>query len=200
MRKIAQRARFTDERAAVVDWLLANKEALAAVVESWNACAPIQDYNPVAAVEPDGVRAPISDASRCSICLAVIPDLDKPCPTCVESGRLSPTPPAGHGSDIAELQRARSGPGGIPAPNPALDRALASLDVPGSTPPIETVTVVDAPRISNAIKRAPVPPPLPPARVYTADETCRSCGRIAELHQDRGGPLGHSYEAQPEKV
>ena len=116
----------------------------------------------------------ISDASRCSVCLSPILDLDAPCPTCVESGRLQPIPQAGHGQDIAELQQARE-----------------------SAPKLEPAPVITTePRISQAINRAPIPPPLPPLRAYNAGETCRNCGRLPELHQDHGGPIGHNHESQ----
>jgi len=123
-----------------------------------------------------------SDAQRCSVCLSVIPDLDLPCPACVEAGRLAATPQAGHGADIAELQRARE---------------QSPLDVPGATPPIERVTSAPVPRVSNAINRAPLPTPPPPARAYSATETCNACGRLGELHMDKGGPIGHVFEPQP---
>ena len=74
---------------------------------------------------------------------------------------------------------------------------ISPLDIQGATPAIETVTVVDAPRISNALRKPPIPPPLPPSRIYTAAETCASCGRLPELHEDRGGPIGHAYQVQP---
>ena len=131
---------------------------------------------------PLGDAAPISDAQRCSVCLSVIPDLDLPCPACVEAGRLAATPQAGHGADIAELQRARE---------------QSPLDVPGATPPIERVTSAPVPRVSNAINRAPLPTPPPPARAYSATETCNACGRLGELHMDKGGPIGHVFEPQP---
>ena len=153
---------------------------------------------------PEGDRS----AYLCSVCLTEIPDIDLPCPACVEADRLAATPQSGHGADIAELQRARErAPVNLQELGAPSAESLAEdlhtkgkahpLDVPGATPPIERVTSAPVPRVSNAINRAPLPTPPPPARAYSATETCNACGRLGELHMDKGGPIGHVFEPQP---
>lgn len=106
-------------------------------------------------------RVPIDS---CLICGGPIYDLDSRCESCVDSGRLAAVAPAaGSPAAIAELRAAQESI--APPPTTAL------------------------PRYDNAIKRAPVPPPLPPARAYQHSETCRGCGRLQELHQSHGGPI-----------
>jgi hypothetical protein len=110
---------------------------------------------------------------HCSICLSPIYDLDKPCETCVKAGRLAGTPPADEIEQIAEHQRARA----AAPPNPVQE------------------TIYDVPRVSNSLAaRAPIPAPI--SRHHDVSETCRSCGRLQELHQSHGGPLAHPFEAQ----
>lgn len=108
------------------------------------------------------------NAARCSVCMSVLTDLDAPCATCVAAGRFNASPESLHAAQAAH-----------------------------ASPHAQAPTVYDTPRPSNAIStRAPIPPPEPPPRAYTASETCRSCGRLAELHLDKGGPIGHVYEPQ----
>lgn len=215
MSKLAARPRLTaDDYLTIalmrdnsegVRWLRDNLPALRGMVESWNHRAdPGEQHRELVqalvaadmeANTPPELRAPVlatdpSDPRACSVCMAIIEDLDAPCPACVAAGRLAGTPAPGHGADIAELRRAHDlAPAAVVHP----------LDAPGATPTIETVREV-VPRMSNSINRAPLPPSPPPARVYRADETCNSCGRLAELHEDRGGPIGHGFQPQSAPV
>lgn len=217
---VAKRGRLTTEDRAAVAWLRENLPALASLlgVPTYVNPAPADvrqeniDAGPFAenpaetsSVEP-GTYEIVDVATEqartvldlCSVCMSPIYDLDAPCETCVQAGRLSATPPVGHGSDIQELQDARAS---MPAAEwinlDAREKepvAPHPLDVPGGTPPITSVRLAE-PTISAAIHRAPLPDP--PARPHSHRETCNQCGRLADLHQSHGGPIGHSFEPLP---
>lgn len=114
--------------------------------------------------EWDGT-VPDPNAPRCSVCLSVLADLDTPCETCAQAGRVLDSP-----------------------------ESLYAAQAAAATPSAVAETVYDAPRISNAINRAPLSPPAAPPRTYLPSEVCRSCGRLPELHAKMGGPLDHSFE------
>ncbi len=104
----------------------------------------------------------------CSVCMSDLFDLDLPCPTCITAGRPVDTPDSLHA---------------------AQHRATSNT----STAP----TLYDKPTTANALNVAkPIPPPEPPPRRYTAEETCRACGRLNELHQNHGGPIAHDFAPQ----
>ena len=138
-----------------------------------NAPADLAPAEPPAPERVPGVveATPPVAIGNCSVCLGPIYDLDAPCETCIQAGRLTPD------ASPADLHAAQS------------DAAHPYAQAP---------TIHDAPRISNATTRAPIPAPDPPSRAYTASETCRSCGRLPELHVSHGGPIGHVFEAQPQ--
>ena len=104
----------------------------------------------------------------CSVCLSPIYDLDEPCTTCAQAGRANNTPESLHAAQARNAS-------------------------PGST----AQTVHDVPRLSNSVTRAPIPAPAPPLRAYSHTEACISCGRLPELHESHGGPIGHAYSAPP---
>jgi hypothetical protein len=174
----SSRARLTPEHLATLEWIAANREALAGILASWNA----RDVMLITGLSTADVElserdlekkvlempAPSNPAAVCSVCLSPIADLDEPCPECVKAGRINRTTNADE--FLAAQQRAAS------------HRVLEDVNVP---------------TLQNAVPaRAPLPPPPPPPRPYSYTETCRACGRLAELHMDKGGPIQHSWEPQ----
>lgn len=186
------RPKITAEDLELLAWLRAHREPLAVMVENFTAYQLEQANAPdvshlaessrensaIDSATPAGSERMGTDSSRenravldnCSVCLGPLYDLDSPCETCTAAGRLIQNPD--------ELHAAQS-------------RA--------ANPKSTAATVYDVPRASNAIEpRAPIPPPAPPPRVYTSQETCRSCGRLPELHEsfDPPGPIGHRFVEQ----
>lgn len=174
------RPKVTAEDLELITWLHANRESLVTIVANFNAYQVEQANAPDVShlAESAGAPAPLTPApvverpvlDHCSVCLGPLYDLDAPCETCTAAGRVVANP-----EDLHALQ--------------------ARAAKPGNTAP----TVHDVPRASNAIEtRAPIPPPAPPPRVYTSQETCRSCGRLPELHESFNppGPIGHTFLEQ----
>lgn len=169
------RPRLGGEDQNLLAWLREKHPMLIAMVESWErfrADADVDVSETIisnnAELEPGaGADASKTAVGSCSVCLGPIYDLDSPCATCLKAGRLSAdSSPA----DLYAAQAATS------SPSPA-------------------APIFDAPRVSNAVPaRGPIPPPIPPSRVYTPGEVCRACGRLAELHINKGGPIGHVFE------
>lgn len=175
----AARPRLTGDDQTALAWLRENHGVLARMVDSWNEfhAHPSETdlggtFITAPLVYPEIEPGAGADASKtavgsCSVCLGPIYDLDSPCATCLKAGRLSAdSSPA----DLYAAQAATS------SPSPA-------------------APIFDAPRVSNAVPaRGPIPPPIPPPRAYTPGEVCRACGRLAELHINKGGPIGHVFE------
>jgi hypothetical protein len=124
---------------------------------------------------------------QCAVCLSILAAGITDCETCKAAGvGVLDAPAPDLESPAAELERLEA----AAAPGP---RVLKDAPFDDSKE-FEELRIIEVEPPPPPAPRVELPPPPPPLRAYTHSETCGSCGRLPELHQELGGPLEHPFQ------